>query len=97
MYVSNEGKEIIVLIAEYGFVAVLEKMSLTAMPAVKVLGVPGKKFSHDGCYAAFTASEQNMNMIVHEDPGVNGTFSILNILSEAFKEPGFILYVTENI
>jgi hypothetical protein len=38
-----------------------------------------------------------MNMVVHEAPGVDGTFCGLNVLSEAFKEPGFILCVAENV
>ena len=48
MDIADEGKEIIVFVAEYGFVPILEEMSLPAVPAVEVLGVPGKKFSHDG-------------------------------------------------
>jgi|APIni6443716594_1056825.scaffolds.fasta_scaffold3005334_1 hypothetical protein len=38
-----------------------------------------------------------MNMVVHEDPVLDGTFCLLNVLSEAFKKPGFILCVAENI
>jgi len=48
MNVTDKGKEIVVFVAEYGFIPVFEKMPLSAVPAVEILGIPGKEFSHDG-------------------------------------------------
>jgi hypothetical protein len=48
MNIADEGEEIVVFVAEYGFVPVFEEMPLSAVSAVEVLGVPGKEFSHDG-------------------------------------------------
>jgi hypothetical protein len=48
MDVTDKGKEIVVFVAEYGFIAVFEKMPFAEVPAVEILGVPGKEFSHDG-------------------------------------------------
>jgi len=38
-----------------------------------------------------------MDMIVHEDPGMNCAFGVLNVLTKTFKEPVFILAVAEDI
>lgn len=47
MYVSNQGKKVVIFVAEDGFVAVLEQMSAALVAAIVVLGVPGELFSHD--------------------------------------------------
>jgi hypothetical protein len=37
-----------------------------------------------------------MNVVVHEDPGVDGTFLLKNVLPEAFKKSGFVLAIAED-
>jgi hypothetical protein len=70
---------------------------LSAVLTVEILGVPGKKLSHDRRNSVFSASEQDMDMIVHEDPGMNCAFCVLNVLTKTFKEPVFILTIAEDI
>jgi hypothetical protein len=36
-------------------------------------------------------------MVVHEDPGVDGTFGVLDVLAQALKEPGFVLCIAEDV
>ena len=48
MNIADEGKKIVILIAENGFVTVFEKVPDAAMFAVEVLRVPGEEFAHDG-------------------------------------------------
>ena len=70
MDVADEGEEIVVFVAEYGFIPIFEEMTLSAVPAVEVLGIPGKEFSHYCGDSGLSASEQQVNMVVHECPGV---------------------------
>jgi phosphoribosylcarboxyaminoimidazole (NCAIR) mutase len=56
VYVAGQGKQIVVFVAEYGFVAVLEQMSAALMTAVVVLGIPREEFSHDGGDAVVTGN-----------------------------------------
>ena len=72
-------------------------MSFSGVPAVEVLGVPGKELSHDRWDAVLPAPEQYVNMVVHEHPCVNGTFGVLDVLPEALKEPGFVLSIAEDV
>ena len=57
-------------------------------------GHADKKHLHGDRYAAFSTLKQHMNMVA---PNVDGTFCVLNVLSKAFKDLGFIIYVAENI
>ena len=38
-----------------------------------------------------------MNMVIHEGPGIDGTFSFYNILSEAFKKSRSVLVIIEYV
>ena len=38
-----------------------------------------------------------MNMVIHEGPGIDGTFSFYNILSEAFKKSRLVLVIVEYV
>ena len=95
MNVADQRKEVIVFVAEYGFIAVLEQMSAALVAAVVVLGIPREQFSHDGGDALLAALKKNVNVVIHEDPGIDGTFSVDNVLSESFKEPRLVLIVFE--
>ena len=91
--VPNQGKKIVVLIAENGFITVLEKVAGPLVASVEILGVPRKKFPHDRGNAVFPALEENMDMVVHEDPCVYGAFAIAHCLAEALQKSGLVLVV----
>ncbi len=74
VYIADQREKVIVFVAEYGFVAVLEQVAAALMAAVVVLGIPGELFSHDGGDAVLAALEKYMNVVIHEDPGINGAF-----------------------
>ena len=67
------------------------------MAAVVVLGIPRKELSHDGGDAVLAAFKKNMNMVVHEDPGIDRTFSLDYILSKSFQKPQLVLIVIEYV
>jgi len=97
VYVADQCEKVIIFVAEDGFIAVLEQMAGALMATVVVLGIPGELFSHDAGDAVFAAFKKNMNVIVHEDPGIDGTFPIDHILSEAFQKSRLVLIVVEYV
>lgn len=67
------------------------------MPSVVVLGVPGEELSHDGGRMPSLPLLKSMDVIVHEDPGIDGTLSIGDVLPQAFQETGHILIVSKDV
>jgi len=72
-------------------------MPSALVAAVVVLGVPGELFSHDGGDAVFAAFEKNMDVVVHEDPGIDGAFPFHYVLTEAFEKARLVLIVVEYV
>lgn len=97
VYVADQSKEIVVFVAEYGLVAVLEQVSAAFMAAVVVLGVPGEELSHNGRDAVPAAFKKNMNVVIHDDPGINRTFPLCYILSKSFQKARLVLIVVEYV
>jgi hypothetical protein len=52
------------------------------MAAVKILGVPCEKLSHNGGDTLLAAFEKDMDVIVHKHPGVDGAFTPDDVLAE---------------
>lgn len=46
------------------------------MSSVVVDGIPGEEFPHEDCYWLRTTSDQQMNVIIHKDPGVDGALGL---------------------
>jgi len=97
MDVPDQGQKIVVLITEDGFVAVLEEMAGAAMAAIEIQSVPGEEFSHDGGDAGLAALEKDVDVIVHEDPGIDRALTLRDDLAESFEEPGFVFVVSEDV
>lgn len=97
MDVPDQGQKIVVLIAEDGFVAVLEEMAGAAIAAIKIQGVPGEEFSHDCGDARFSALKKEVNVIAHKCPGVDFAFTLRDCLAESFEEPGLVFVVSEDV
>ena len=72
-------------------------MAAALMAAVVILGIPGELFSHDRGDAVFAALKKKMNVVIHEGPGINRTFSLDNFLSKAFEKTRFILIVVKDV
>ena len=68
-----------------------------AVSAVEIQGVPGEEFSHDSGDACFAALEQDVDMVVHERPGVDCAFAFSDGLSESFEESGLVFVVAEDV
>jgi len=95
--IPDQSQKIVVLIAEDGFVAVLEEMAGAAMATIEIEGVPSKEFSHDSGDACLAALEKEVDVIVHKDPGIDCAFPLRDGLAESFEEPGFVFVVSEDV
>ena len=95
MDIADEGKEVVVFIAEDGLVAVFEKMPGATVPAIEVLRVPGEELSHDGRNAVFAAFKEDVDMVVHKRPCVDRAFPFFDVLAEPFEKTGLIFVVSE--
>ena len=68
MDISQEVKQVGLLVAKYGFIPVFKQMPRPAVPPVEVLGLPCQKFAHDGRDAMFATPEKEMDVVVHQHP-----------------------------
>lgn len=96
MYITNKRKKIGIFITEYGFIAVFKEVAGPSMAAIKVLGIPSKKLSHDGGDALSPASKEQMNVVVHKNPCINSAAAIYNALAQALNEAVLVLVVIED-
>jgi hypothetical protein len=71
-------------------------MPSAAMPAVKILSVPRKKLSHDGGDPLLAALEEEMDVILHNYPGVDGAFPVDDVLAKPLKEQVLVLVIFED-
>ena len=71
-------------------------MAGATVTAVVVLSVPGQKLPHNGGYALLAASKKEVDMIVHEDPGVDKAVAFADVLAEAIEESDLVLVVFED-
>lgn len=67
------------------------------MASVVILGIPCEEFSHDGRDAVFAALKKNVNMVVHEDPRIDGAFPLNNVLPEAIEKASLVLVIIEYV
>jgi hypothetical protein len=72
MDVANQLQQIGILLAENGFITVLEKMPATLVPTVEAHRIPGEQALHDNRYRYIPGAQQQMEMVRHEGPGVTG-------------------------
>ncbi len=71
-------------------------MSGTVMSPIKVYSIPGEKFPHDGRNAELTAFEEDMDMIIHENPSIDSTLPFIHNLTEAFYKLHPVVVVYED-
>ena len=72
-------------------------MACPFVTAIEILGVPGEKFAHDAGYAVLAAPEEKMNVIGHQNPGVDGAVPLTHIETESLKEKVPVLIVFEYV
>ena len=66
------------------------------VPTVEILSIPGQQLPHKGGYALFAAAKQQVNVVVHEDPGVYSTAALTDVATEAIKKENFVLVILKN-
>jgi hypothetical protein len=62
-------------LADDGFVSVLKKMPIPIVPAVKIDHITGKKPSHAIGKRLSSCSNQKVEVIGHEGPGIDNNMS----------------------
>ncbi len=63
-----------------------KKMAMSTMPSVVGNGITGKYAAHVGRQSAWPASQKDMCVIVHEDPGVNGGLRLNGDIPQSSKK-----------
>jgi len=56
---------------------------------IKLLSIPGEKFSHDGGDTLLAAFKEEMDVTVHKYLGVDGIFPVDDVFSRAAQGTGF--------
>jgi hypothetical protein len=97
MDVSDQGKERVVFVAKDGFIPVLKEVPCSPVLTIEVLCVPGEKLSHDCRDALLSAPKQEVNMVVHKDPGVDDALRFLDVFFETLKKSVLILGIAKNV
>jgi hypothetical protein len=83
MDVAHQLQQIGILLAEDGFITVLEKMPAAPVAPVEAHHIPGEQPLHDSRYRHIPGPQQQMEMVRHEGPGITGGPR----LSENLTEP----------
>jgi hypothetical protein len=71
-------------------------MARPVMTPIVVLSVPGKEFSHERGDPRPTASNQEMNMGLHERPSIYGGLCFDNVFPQPVKKTRPIFTVFKN-
>jgi hypothetical protein len=71
-------------------------MARPPMTAIIVLSVPGEELSHELGDPWPTASDQEMNMSLHEHPSIYGGLRFDNVFPQPVKKARPILIVSKN-
>ena len=83
MDVAHQLQQIDILLAEDGFITVLEKMPAAPVAPVEAYRMPGRQPLHDSRYRHISGPQQQVEVVRHEGPGVSGG----SRLSENRTEP----------
>jgi len=84
--VADRFEEVGILLAEDGFEAVLEKVAVSTVGAVKPEGIAGEQAPHDGGDGDCTASEQQVEVVGDQGPRIAGGLGLPEDLTQALKE-----------
>ncbi len=61
----------------------MEQMACAVVTAVEILSLPGKKFAHNSRDAVFAALKEEVNVIVHKYPGIDGASPFCDVFAQA--------------
>ena len=96
MDVTHQFQEIAVLLAEDGFVTILEQMPVAAMAAVVSCGMSGQQTPHHGGYWNAASAQQEMEMVGNQGPGVTAGIGLFNNSAQTVEEVASITIVGKN-
>lgn len=86
MDIPHKLLQVRILLAQYGLIAVLEKMSMPMISTVKGHRIPGQKPSHDSGNRYTSCSQEEMHMIAEQRPCVAGSGTSQQQLAKAIKK-----------
>lgn len=95
--IPDELQEVLVLLTDYGLVPVLKEMAAPIMPQVEGHGMPSQKPSHESRELDPSRTEQKVDMIRHQSPGITARLGLLQQRGQTFNERVPVFVVHENI
>jgi hypothetical protein len=95
--VANQLLEVCVLLANDGFVAVLEKMAVASVPAVEADHVAGQQPSHHRSDGNLAGARKKVGVIWQECPGIAGGFRLQKKISQTLEKILSVLGISEDL
>jgi hypothetical protein len=71
MDITGQFQQIRILLADDGFIPILEQMAMPLVPSVEINRIARQKLSHAPGKALRSCPHQQMKMILHERPGIH--------------------------
>lgn len=96
MDIADQLQQIGFFLAENGFIAVLEQLTMPPVPFVEGHGIAGEQTPHGCSDGGWSGSQQEMKMIGDERPGKAGGGGINQDSTEAFQEVVSVTVITED-
>jgi len=70
MDIPDKFQQVLILLTQHRFVSILKEISRPLMASVEGNGISGKNLPHEGAERMLAGSDEKMNVIVEQDPGV---------------------------
>src|SRR5512139_542104 len=95
--VTNQLLEVCVLLANDGFVAVLEKMAVASVPAVEADHIAGQQPSHHRSDGNLVGAHKKVGVVWQECPGIAGGFRLQKKISQTLEKILSVLGISEDL
>jgi hypothetical protein len=95
MNVAHQLQQVLVPVAQYRFVAPLEQMSYCAVTPVVDLGVSELYPLHDLSEGDFRGFRQQVNVVTHQNIGVDDKFVAAAVVFEALEVSQSVLVIAK--
>jgi hypothetical protein len=96
MEIAHQLQQVGILLAQDGFITVLEKMAAPSVATVEAHRVSSEQAPHDNRYRYIPGSEQQVEMVRQECPGVTGGSGLAENWSESVEKILPIRVITIN-
>lgn len=95
--VANQLLEVSLLLANDGFVAVLEKMAVASVPVVEADYIAGQQPSHHRSDGNLAGAHKKVGVVWQKRPGVAAGFRLRKKISQALEKILSVLGISEDL